>query len=178
MACCLFGLLLIGPLRIDSSEIFIEILIFSLKNAFENVVCQIAIIVSQPQWKICCYSVNLLVKYFLWTIKSSSTEMYWHVFLSLVIMNICQEKLTHWGWMMHICLSKLSIIGSDNGLSPGRRQAIIWTSVGILLIKSLGTNFREILIGIHKFSFRQKMHLKMSSGKWRPFCLGPWCVNP
>ena len=40
------------------------------------------------------------------------------------------------------------IIGSDNGLSPGRRQAIIWTNAGILLIGPLGTNFSEILIEI------------------------------
>ena len=33
--------------------------------------------------------------------------------------------LTHWGRVTHICVSKLSILGSDNGLSPGRRQAII-----------------------------------------------------
>ena len=70
----------------------------------------------------------------------------------------------------HICVSKLTIIGSDNGLSPGRCQAIIWTSAGILLIGSLGTNFSEILIGIQTFSFK-KMQLKMSSAKWRPFCL-------
>ena len=66
---------------------------------------------------------------------------------------------------------KLTIIGSDNGLSPGRRQAIIWTNAGILLIGPLGTNFIEILIGIQTFSFK-KMHLKMSSAKWHPFCLG------
>ena len=48
----------------------------------------------------------------------------------------------------HICVNKLTIIGSDNGLSPGRRQAIIWTNVGILLIGPLGTNFSEILIEI------------------------------
>ena len=47
--------------------------------------------------------------------------------------------------MTHICVSKLTIIGSDNGLSPGRRQAIIWTNAGILLIRTLGTIFREIL---------------------------------
>ena len=46
--------------------------------------------------------------------------------------------------MMHICISKLTSIGSDNGLSPGRRQAIIWTNAGILLIGPLGTNFSEI----------------------------------
>ena len=79
--------------------------------------------------------------------------------------------LTRWGRVTHICVSKLTIIGSDNGLSPGRRQAIIWTNAGILLIRSLGTNFNEILIGIQTFSFK-KMYLKVSSGKWRPFCLG------
>ena len=42
---------------------------------------------------------------------------------------------------------------------------------GILLIRTLGINFREILSEIHTFSFK-KMRLKMSSGKWRPFCLG------
>ena len=78
--------------------------------------------------------------------------------------------LTHWGRVMHICVNKLTIIGSDNGLSPGRRQAITWTNVGILLIGPLGTNFNEILIEIHTFSFK-KMHLKTSSEKWRPFCL-------
>ena len=73
--------------------------------------------------------------------------------------------------MTHICVSKPTTIGSDNGLSPGRRQAIIQTSAGILLIGPLGTNFSEILIEIYIFSFR-KMHLKMSSAKRRPFCLG------
>ena len=79
--------------------------------------------------------------------------------------------LTHWGRVTHICVGNLTIIGSDNGLSPGRCQAIIWTNVGILLIGPLGTNFSEIVIGIHKFSF-MKMHLKMSSTKWRPLSLG------
>ena len=79
--------------------------------------------------------------------------------------------LTHWGRVTHICVGNLYIIGWDNGLSPGRRQAITWTNVGILLIGPLGTNFSEMLIKIHTFSFK-KIHLKMSSGKWRPFCLG------
>ena len=73
--------------------------------------------------------------------------------------------------MTHICVNKLTIIGSDNGLSPGRRQAIIWTNAGILLIEPLGTNFSEILIENQTFSFK-KMHLKMSFGKWRPSCFG------
>ena len=49
--------------------------------------------------------------------------------------------LTHWGRVMHICISKLTTIGSDNGLLPERHQAIIWTIAGILLIEPLGTNF-------------------------------------
>ena len=82
-----------------------------------------------------------------------------------------QHMLTHWGRVTHICVGKLTIIGSDNGLSPGRRQAIIWTNAEISLIEPFRTNFSEILIGIQTFSFK-KMHLKMSSAKWRPFCFG------
>ena len=81
------------------------------------------------------------------------------------------DPLTHWGRMMHICVNNVTIIGSDNGLSPGRRRAIIWTNTGILLIGPLGTNFSEIWSEICIFSFT-KMHLKMPSAKWRPFCLG------
>ena len=72
--------------------------------------------------------------------------------------------------MTHIWVSKLTIIGSDNGLSSDRRQAIIWTNAGILLMGHLGINFNEILIEIHTSSFK-KMRLKMSSGKRRPFYL-------
>ena len=81
------------------------------------------------------------------------------------------KPITHWGRVTHICVSKLVIVGSDNGLSPGRRQAIIWTNGGIVLIWPLWTNFSEISIDIHTFTFR-KIHFKISPGKWRPFCLG------
>ena len=72
---------------------------------------------------------------------------------------------THWGPVTHVSVSKVTIIGPDNGLSPGRRQAIIWTNAGILLIRILGTNFSEILIYIHPFK-------KMSSAKWWQYCFG------
>ena len=88
-----------------------------------------------------------------------------------MVSSTCSISLTHCGRVTHICVSKLTIIGSDNGLSPDRRQAIIWTNAGILLIGPLGTNFSEILIGIQTFSFT-KMRLKMSSAKWSPFCGG------
>ena len=77
--------------------------------------------------------------------------------------------LTHWGRVTHICVSKLAIIGSDNGLSTDRPQAIIWTNAGLLLIGPLGTNFSEILSKILTSLFK-KMRLKVSSAK-RPQCV-------
>ena len=88
-----------------------------------------------------------------------------------------EPALTHWGRVTHICVGTNTNIGSDNGLSPARCQAIIWTNAGILLIGPLGTNFSEILIAIETFSFKNK-HLKMSSAKCQPFCLGLNVLNP
>ena len=84
------------------------------------------------------------------------------------------KVLTHWGQVMHICISiLLNIIASDNGLSPGKYQAIIWTNDGILLTGPRGTNFSEIFSEIWTFSFKI-MHLNVSSAKGWPFRL---CFN-
>ena len=90
------------------------------------------------------------------------------------------EPMMVWS-LTHICVTRPqwvnslrsdeAFIRSDNDLSPGRCQAIIWISAGILLIRTLGTNFKEIVNKIHAFSFN-KMHLEMSSAKWQQFCLG------
>ena len=66
--------------------------------------------------------------------------------------------------MTHICVAKLSIIGSDNGMSPGRRQAIIWTNAGILLFGPKGRNFSEILIGIQIFSIKEMLKCRLRNG--------------
>ena len=79
--------------------------------------------------------------------------------------------LTHWGRGTQICVCKIIIIDSDDGLAPGRRQAIMWNNAGILLTGPLRTKFSEIWIGI-EMSSSKKMHLKMSSTTWHPFCLG------
>ena len=71
----------------------------------------------------------------------------------------------------HICVTECLSIGSDNGLSPIRRQAIIWTNAGLLSIEPLGTNFSEILSKRQNFSFTE-IHLKISPAKWRPFYPG------
>ena len=85
---------------------------------------------------------------------------------------VCCVILTHLPLVPHIYASTNRVnIGLDNGLSPFRCQAIIWANAEILLTGPWGTNFNEILIEIHTFSFKEK-HLKMSFGKWRPFCLG------
>ena len=65
---------------------------------------------------------------------------------------------------MHICISKLTIIGSDNGLSPDRRQIFIRINAEILLIWPLGTNLSDIYVEILTFLFK-KMRLKVSSAK-------------
>ena len=82
--------------------------------------------------------------------------------------------LIHWGRVTHICVSKLTIIGSNNGLSPGRCQAIIWTNAGILLIGPLGRDFSEILIEIYTFSLKKciwNCHLEKAPILSRPQCI-------
>ena len=76
--------------------------------------------------------------------------------------------------MTHICISKVITIGSENGLAPGHCQGIIWTSTGVLLIRTLGTNFSQTLSKNQTLSFK-KMHLKMSSVKWEKLVLALVC---
>ena len=93
-----------------------------------------------------------------------------HSFTFRYLRHIADGPLPQWGRVTPICVGKLTISCSDNGLLPGRHQAIIWTNAGILLIWHSGTNFSDIWIEIYTFSF-QKMHLKMSSILLRPQCV-------
>ena len=79
---------------------------------------------------------------------ASGKSCYFTETTSVVILN-------HWGRVTHICVSKLTIICSDNGLSPGRRQAITRTNAGILVIGPLRTNFSENVNGIQHFHSRK-----------------------
>ena len=93
---------------------------------------------------------------------------HWHSAQIIRWVNLC---LTHWGRVTHICVSKLTIIGSDNSLSLGRRQAIIWTSAGICYW-TLGNKFQWTLNKIYTFS------LKKAIWKCRPAILSrPQCVS-
>ena len=109
------------------------------------------------------YQVSVLETKFNFTLLRHSSELKNAV--------LTAYHFTHWGRVTHICNSKLAIIGSDNGLSPDRRQAIIWTNAQILLSGPRWTNLNEILTEMHTSSFN-KIQLKTSSGKWRPSCLG------
>ena len=70
--------------------------------------------------------------------------------------------LIHWGRVTHTCVSKLTIIGPDNCLTPDRHQAIIWINSGILLILTLWSNFGEIDIYIFLFWFYYQFSLDSS----------------
>ena len=76
-----------------------------------------------------------------WTLKSIGSAfqcpMYYLIRLccrGFIISYKLSIIVTHWSWVTHICISTLTIIGSDNGLSPEWHQAIISTNTGILLI--------------------------------------------
>ena len=65
------------------------------------------------------------------------------------------NSLTHGTeWCIHVSVQRANI-GSDNGLSPVRRQAIIWINAGILSIGQLGTSFSEFFIEMEIFSFKK-----------------------
>ena len=83
-------------------------------------------------------------------------------------------SLIHCCRVTHICVSKLTIIGSDNGLSPGRRQATIRTNAAILLTGPLITNSSESFVEIITFSFKKcnwKCRLE-NGGHFVSVCLG------
>ena len=64
----------------------------------------------------------------------------------------------------HVCLGEIAITGSGNILSPGRRQAIILTNAGILLIGPLGTNLIEIqMFSSKKIRLRNVVHFVLAS---------------
>ena len=134
--------------------------IFIQVNEFENV-CKMAPILSWPQWKRTNWAPSHYLNqwWFLWNGPFKTNPMKF----------LTKYHLTHWGQVTHVCIGNLTIIGSDNGLAPTRRQAIIWTNAGILLIGPLGTNLSQILITFHTFPCK-KMHLKRLSVKWQPFC--------
>ena len=98
--------------------------------------------------------VNIYVNIYVLQMQSNTIVLYQFICASFSVLKCYTEDsscgkvqlmLTRWGKATHICVNKLTIIGSDDGLPPGRRQAIIWINAGLLLIGPLGTNFNENL---------------------------------
>ena len=84
--------------------------------------------------------------------------------------------LTHWGQVMHIWVSRLTIIGLDNGLWPGWHHVIIWTNAGKMLIGRLWTNPSAIFnhnwcIFIQENAFENVFWEMVAILSW------PQCVN-
>ena len=115
-----------------------------------------------------CTSLNILCKYNLYSIRVTPRNLFLNYSLAFTV------GLIHWSWVTHICVVKLTIIGSDNGLSPGRCQAIIWANAGLLLIGPSETNFSKISIEIHTFSSK-KMHFKKASANGVHFIAASMC---
>ena len=70
---------------------------------------------------------------------------------------------------MHSCISKLTINGSDNGLSPGRHQTIHWTNAGILWIRTLWS--------LNSYIFIQENALENVTWKMAAILSRSHCVN-
>ena len=155
-----------GPHHI-SKFASIQLLLSCLISRYE------CLIESYLVWNLCVtyLSENICLCYMIRESNKQAFKLYEFHNSVTCFKNLTHSVLTHCDRMRHICVGNLTIFASDNGLSPGRPQAIIRTNAGLLLIEPLGTNFGEILIEIHTFSIK-KMHLKMAAGKWRSFCVG------
>ena len=146
-------------------------MVYSREETVENVICEIAVILSWPQYN------KELIFYMYWQRRNWCNFKQYFVYitssdikLKYNVMVLIEKNpyLTKWC----ICASvDYTIISSDNGLSSIWRQAIIWTNDDILSIRPYGTHVNEVLVEIRSFSFK-KTHLKVASAKWRPFFLG------
>ena len=141
---CTFSLSVCGGIRdnVDSSP---EFLLQRRISQRENI----------PSWAIKKFKTQPINKYI--GIVTLCTQM-----LKAPWTTMINRSLTHWGRVTHTCVTKLTIIGSDNGLSPGGRQAIIWTNDGILLTGTWGTN-ENVVCGMVAILSRPQCVKKTSS---------------
>ena len=77
--------------------------------------------------------------------------------------------------MMHTCISRLTVIGPENGLSPGRHQAIIWTNAGMLLTEPVRTT--SVKYNRSSFIFIQENAFENVVSEMESILSRPQCVN-
>ena len=87
--------------------------------------------------------------------------------------NQLEFVMPHWG---RVSVDKLNIIASDNCLSSDLHEVIIWTNAGILLLWLTGTDFNDIFIDIHTFSFFQNAFENVIC-EMAAILAWPQCVN-
>ena len=90
-------------------------------------------------------------------------EFYCFIFACFTKVQHWDDTLTHWGRVTHICVDKIIIIGSDNGLSPGRLQAIIRTNADTLLTgpwEQTSVKFQSKFIPFHSRKHTLKCRLE------------------
>ena len=103
--------------------------------------------------------------------------IYWTVFHANTKKTHWSSLLTHWGQATHICVSKLTIIGSNNGLSPDRRQAIIWINAGLLLIGPLYRNKLQWNLNLNSNIFIQENAFESVVCETAAILSRPQCVK-
>ena len=81
------------------------------------------------------------------------------------------HSVTYWDRVTHICVGNLITIGSDNGLSPGRCQVIIWTNTGIHIVYWTTRNTPQWNVNRNSYIYIQG-NTFVNVCKWRQFCLG------
>ena len=89
---------------------------------------------------------------------------------------LCPNYLTHWGLGMHICISKLTIISSDNGLAPGRHQALCVNQWCNIVNWSLGNKLQWNLDG-NLYIFIQENAFENVVWKMSAILSWPQCVK-
>ena len=104
--------------------------------------------------------------------SNSSTNREYDTFSRHVCDQFPRDWLIEAEWRMYTSVIQRTIISSDNGLSLGWCQAIIWTKAGILLIGPSETNFSEISIVIHTFSSKKmRLNYRLQNGGHFVFCV-------
>ena len=121
------------------------------------------------------FSSEIVSKYFKCFHHSISTAL---CRIAIMHWSYCSLALIHWGWVTQICVSELTINGSDKGLSLSRRPAIIWTNAGILWTGPAGTNFSEITCPQNLYIFIQENPFENVVWKMAAILFQPQCVKP
>ena len=135
-----FGKWLKAGLAAALACFFFLISTYFILSSLTNRKLQHVALFSYFPWLCVCYYILSIALYLLYLFQESC--------VSVAIVTL---KSTHWNHATHICVRNLTIIGSDNGLSPGWCQNIFWHNAGILL----GINFSWILTTISTFSVKK-----------------------